>query len=786
MASVSSGDEDFFDAEIGSRVGHAAADEMPDASTKTGQSEQPKNGTEHATDYVQLNTAGLSKKKTKGLEGQTSRSEKRYSLPHHSPPAIPDHFLALGKRATVAQRRQADKLSHKQLPKPLDVISSPIARHQRPSTSGGERQTRRDHDIIPLTAPLSKAAETRRKSLSSIPAQSHKETLARLESRSERRKSADMSRLGSRRDGDLFLELANDQDGIDDRLGTRNRTERVSSRMSFSGKRRSLPAEGGLPAIDRRPKSSGHAIANRPSAQPGDGTSHLQRHVDRYHTPSRAGLQAEDAISISSRSISGRHTRYTTTAEYPSSKPGDLLPQYGRRRPSVNNNLRPSALANQLQDSNSESPAESSEPKQSLPDSSVDSQPEDAVWDELDELKSRIKKLELTGKSIPPSGATVSTDLDRPRTATTAPTTIDSSPKHETTRETEKRPDGNPEMNTINSAAEYAVGGPNTANIHPLLHSALATAKPLLNASLYRTLEATAADALQLAALTGSAGPQGTAFSAAAIINGVTASDRHVRRKADNMCRNLTDLCLALCDGKNEAPSSMSSPVMVDSSAKNSPTIRYPGSSPGMNGGAISRMGSRPMSRLEARRTSILGSQAGSSLGNSPLGSGEDLSASEQESSPSYLKVQDRRPVDRAPSRLQAARLRRHEEDDEDPTIRPHSRAVTDAGRNRSGGSREYHTPQSQRSTSLRDSLAVRRAYAAVHDSSRDSAGRRRFHDTTPVLEEDVNSDDYQPISQSKRRVTSLGQYSPRSHNNLELPNRATSVSQRRQHVLVE
>ena len=155
------------------------------------------------------------------------------------------------------------------------------------------------------------------------------------------------------------------------------------------------------------------------------------------------------------------------------------------------------------------------------------------------------------------SAAAVSSEInDRPRTATTAPTTIDSSPKHEKPNSSEKKiehdpePEPEPASATIEPPLEYVVGGPHAANIHPTLHSALAKAKPLLNGSLYRTLEATAADALQLAAMTGSAGPQGTALTAAAIINGVTVSDRHVRRKADTMCRNLTDLVLALCEGK--------------------------------------------------------------------------------------------------------------------------------------------------------------------------------------------------------------------------------------------
>ena len=84
------------------------------------------------------------------------------------------------------------------------------------------------------------------------------------------------------------------------------------------------------------------------------------------------------------------------------------------------------------------------------------------------------------------------------------------------------------------------------------------------------------------------------------------------------------------------------------------------------------------MSRLEVRRTSILGSQAGSSLGNSPaVSGGEELSASEQESTPSNIRTASLRRLDRSGSRLQASRLTRYDEaaDDEDATLRPASRA---------------------------------------------------------------------------------------------------------------
>ena len=469
-------------------------------------------------------------------------------------------------------------------------------------------------------------------------------------------------------------------------------------------------------------------------------------------------------------------------------------------RPRVRN------ASTKYQDAHSEAQADDSDPKHSLPESSAESEADDTVWDELDDLKSRIKKLEHTGKAPPNFGHTTSNESsDRPRTATTAPTTIDSSPKH---AKQEKQPPGEPAANAEpeDEPLETAAG-PNLSTIHPNLHAALAKAKPLLNAPLYRTLEATATDALQLAAMTGSAGPQGTTYTAAAIINGVTVSDRFVRRKADTMCRNLTDLCLALCEGKHEAASIISSPVTLGTPQQQSPSIRLPRNSLDPNAGLTSRAGmGRPMSRLEARRTSILGSQAGSSFGTSPgLSGGEDMSASEHESTPSNIRSTSLRRLDRSSSRLQTSRLQqRYDEaaDDEDPTVRPVSRAMTDFGRTRPLGPRDYvNSSTPQRSPSLRDALVARRVSAntAAHEGNlmrvaslgSESGSRRRFHDpaTPPVVEEEAGDEGYQVSnsglpSHSKRRIMSFGNYGSRRTAG-DGPSRSGSLNHRR-HFVVE
>ena len=769
-----------------------------------------------------VSTDSHARQRSQSTDSRRGRAQYRHSLPEPVPavPAIPPHLLATGRPATLLQRRTA---GHDTRRDALNPLSSPILHVQRPSTSGEDSlkkspllgsptllSPRIRHDIANRAAPPSPDNRARRKSLSALPARSHRETLDRLENRSQGGVGGKMNRYGKGRREDLFLELANDEVSAEERPPSRG--ERASSRLSFANKRRSLPAQGFSSSPgDQRPRTSGSVFGQRPPSRLDNQASELHRHVERYRNIP-GSFQADDVVSVSTRSRSGLPLRYserntTSPHQLQESPRSPELPQYGRRRPSLtatsSHRLPPSRLGNRQQDAYSESPADGSDRKQSLQDSSAESETQETVWDELDDLKSRIKKLELTGKLPPTSGATISNESsDRPRTATTAPTTIDSSPKH-------PKPEKKPEAETVAEAEPEdeppadAVNGPSITNIHPNLHAALAKAKPLLNGSLYRSLEATAADALQLAAMTGSAGPQGTAFTAAAIINGLTVSDRHVRRKADTMCRNLTDLCLALCEGKHEAPTIISSPVPINTPAQQSPSLLLPRNRLDPHSGA-SRAGNRPMSRLEARRTSILGSQAGSSIGASPgLSGGEDLSASEQESTPSNLRSTSLRRTDRATSRLQTSRLQRYSDagDDEDPTLRPPSRAMTDLGRAKPLGPRDYagnagHGPQ--RSPSLRDSLVARRtsanaaAFEGNHNLTRvaslssDSGTRRRFHDpaTPPVLEEEGGPEEYQPppstfSSGSKRRIMSYGQYGSRRAG-AEVPSRAGSLGQRR------
>jgi hypothetical protein len=160
-------------------------------------------------------------------------------------------------------------------------------------------------------------------------------------------------------------------------------------------------------------------------------------------------------------------------------------------------------------------------------DSTISTTAPSTVWDELDDLKSRIKKLELTGKLPSSSAAAMSSATgERPRTATTNATTMSTSPKH--TKASTSTPD---------SAID---GVPST--VHPLLHEALNKARSAVSQEVYQKLAATASDALQLAATMNSGGQPSNTSSTGII----PSSERQIRRRADSMCRGLTELAIAL------------------------------------------------------------------------------------------------------------------------------------------------------------------------------------------------------------------------------------------------
>ena len=218
------------------------------------------------------------------------------------------------------------------------------------------------------------------------------------------------------------------------------------------------------------------------------------------------------------------------------------------------------------------------------------------ILEQLDDLNARIKKLELNGKMPSTSSAAMSSVLgERPATATTTLTTMSPSPKR-----SQMRIDS-PEASTS------TVKGQVNSDIHPLLHSALSKSKELVSPEVFSALEATASDALTLAAMTSGANSEAGSDPPDNAMNGV---DRRIRHKANSMCRSLTELCIALSDMKKDSQSTsrksrpQSREAANASEASKPLAIEQARSARATSVEPELRTSSRVMSRLEARRTS--------------------------------------------------------------------------------------------------------------------------------------------------------------------------------------
>ncbi|PHH71703.1 hypothetical protein CDD80_5058 [Ophiocordyceps camponoti-rufipedis] len=231
------------------------------------------------------------------------------------------------------------------------------------------------------------------------------------------------------------------------------------------------------------------------------------------------------------------------------------------------------------------------------------------VWDELDDIKSRIQRLELTG-NLPSSSGTTGSRLsdERPATATTTVTSMSLSPKRLTGRSTEV-------MAPATSPKEA----------HGVLNSTLAKIKPLVSADVYRALDAAAQEAIGLSSLMGSPGLPGPISSGTSTIgSGNNVTDRQLRRRADGVCRSLTELCVALSEDLGAQPGSTQAvPSSALSQLDGPATPTLPRSYSGLQfpqrrssiavdtGVAKAASSPRALSRLEERRTNLMN---GSSL----------------------------------------------------------------------------------------------------------------------------------------------------------------------------
>jgi hypothetical protein len=299
--------------------------------------------------------------------------------------------------------------------------------------------------------------------------------------------------------------------------------------------------------------------------------------------------------------------------------------------------------------------------------------------------------------------------------------------------------------------------------VHPLLHAALAKSKPLLSSEVYKALEATTSDALTIASMMGSSGQPGPISSSQSTVGGgsTTVSDRQVRRKADSLCRSLTELCLALSDSKmDNAPSANNQ----NSARPSNRELEVPTSVEQDNTQqqAIStdlvrvKASPRALSRLEQRRSSLL---ATSTL-PSPRYAPSDAVTPTQSSMAgrrTSLLLRNRRGGTEEP------------EEDDDSRFRAPSRATTEVGRMRNSP-REYisHEPMPDRPLSIQSALPVRRHYAtsslpntgAVPVPPPSNLGGRRYLDRNerPTPERDTTSIPSRLVEDRSQRKSSIGQ----------------------------
>jgi hypothetical protein len=162
------------------------------------------------------------------------------------------------------------------------------------------------------------------------------------------------------------------------------------------------------------------------------------------------------------------------------------------------------------------------------------------IWDELDEMKSRIHRLELTRKPAATSAAAMSRISDeRPATAVTNATSMSASPK--------RGGGGNVVQAETGSATS------SQREQQPIILSALSKTKDIVSSDVYSSIESAANDALSLMSMMGAPGQPGPISSGASTIGGGgSVTDRQLRRKAESICRSLTELCLALTEEASE------------------------------------------------------------------------------------------------------------------------------------------------------------------------------------------------------------------------------------------
>ncbi|PQE02952.1 lpxtg-motif cell wall anchor domain-containing protein [Rutstroemia sp. NJR-2017a BVV2] len=573
------------------------------------------------------------------------------------------------------------------------------------------------------------------------PASSHESALMTLEGHNAQRESSDEQNSD---DSDLFLKVAREEDL--DQQKNHATPSSLDSRKSRIGMRQSLPAPS--------PSFRASMYLRRGSEQEGNSTSRASEEPEGPAQVLEYKPLARDRTSMPASTSNDKRSRLLTSSSLSNPTTPKVLgkrgaspePQspYAGRRQSVQEKTttyRQSSLSNSYYVPRTttyhssplvQRPMESNDTPDTHrttegTESSVSTTAPSTVWDELDDLKSRIHRLELTGKLPTTSGAAVSrASNERPPTATTTETTMSTSPK---------RGRGN----SI-SPSEPAAVEPSRSENHPLLRSALAKSKPLLDPEIYSTLEATAMDALAIASMMGTSGQPGPISSSQSSVGGANSavSDRQVRRKADSLCRSLTELCLALSERRLDSEPTLTSNVnRPNSHGREADVIQSiePVSPRQATSNDLVKLKSSPrsFSRLEARRSSLLASSALPTLRFPPSETGtptQGLTGGRRTS----LLLRSRRAETEDPQETEEARFRAP------------SRAKTDLGRMRTFARDDASHPSLNdripRSPTISSSLALRRSYtsnlganAAPLPSPLQTNPGRRYYERTPERE---------------------------------------------------
>lgn len=465
---------------------------------------------------------------------------------------------------------------------------------------------------------------------------------------------------------DLFLNIAKADASRGEEL--HSKTDKRRSRISLPFFSSSRPSTGykSSPMQERFDTAS---VSGRSEA------------LNYYNKRSSLGQHVPGAFSRAyTQDSSTRTAGNGLQSETPSARPGDIPQRTMSRRYSNTNTgaepprqfSRPSTARNSRLVSDSAFLDRSRLPDHNATESTISTTAPSTVWDELDDLKSRIRKLELTGK-LPPSSAAAMTTSERPKTATTAATTMSSSPKHK------------PAVTQLQSAIE---GIP--SNIHPNLHEALGNAKSSVSNDVYQKLQATAQDALQLSMMLNPEGYTGTGST----IGTSSVSERQVRRRTESMCRSLTELAIAILADTKQPPPPVTRPGSRETFAPTSAGLRSRRYSNEPNERPPVTL--RVQSRLETRRTSI------------PLGATLNPSTTTPENTyqtpPTALPQVPTTSSSRLGRTSTLMRSRRTpgyldgttDDEESSPSVRPVSRAMTEVStyrqmaRDRAAYSREY------------------------------------------------------------------------------------------------